>query len=130
MDITIMKKYSINYTFVVLMLFAILLGLAKEFFLILFCLILHETGHLIFIKLFKYKINKITLYPFGGVIIYENKNDFIFKSVLICLGGILCNFLFYMLFKRVLSNRYNANTTNNKENKFFKLFLFIYEFTT
>lgn len=110
MAITIMKKCSINYTFIVLMLFAILLGLSNEFFLILFGLIFHEIGHLIFIKLFEYKINKITLYPFGGVIVYENKNDFIFKSILICLGGILSNFLLFMLFK--FFNLYSLSNVN------------------
>ena len=96
-----MKKFDVHYTVIILMIFAILIGLIQEFLLILFGLFLHEIGHIILIKIFTHKINKITLYPFGGVIIYENKNDFIYKSILICLGGIFSNFFFFIVFKLI-----------------------------
>jgi stage IV sporulation protein FB len=67
--------------------------------LIIFVLMIHEIGHLLFIILFKNSISNIIIYPFGGVIKYELKNDFIYKELLITLGGVLFNLLFYLLFK-------------------------------
>lgn len=67
--------------------------------LIIFVLMIHEIGHLLFIILFKNSISNIIIYPFGGVINYELKNDFVYKELLITLGGVLFNLLFYILFK-------------------------------
>lgn len=94
-----MKKYSVHYTFIIILILAIMIGLIKETLLILFVLFLHEIGHLAFMKIFDYKINKVTFFPFGGVIIYENKNDFIYKTLLITFGGVCSNLMFFLLFK-------------------------------
>lgn len=67
--------------------------------LIIFVLMIHEIGHLLFIILFNNSVSNIIIYPFGGVINYELKNDFIYKELLITLGGVLFNLLFYLLFK-------------------------------
>lgn len=99
MDFTIMKKFKIHYSFLLLLLFSFFLGLIKEMFLIIFVLLIHEIGHLLFIILFKNSISNIIIYPFGGVINYELKNDFIYKELLITLGGVLFNLFFYSLFK-------------------------------
>jgi stage IV sporulation protein FB len=62
-------------------------------------LILHEMGHIFFIILFKNEINKITFYPFGGVMEYSSKPDFIYKYFLISIGGILVNLILFFIFK-------------------------------
>lgn len=61
-------------------------------------LFFHDLGHLFFIRFFKYKINKITFYPFGGLILYECKNDSIFRFFLISVGGVLVNLLLFIFF--------------------------------
>ena len=99
MDFIIMKKFKSHYSFFILLLFSFFLGLIKEMFLIIFVLMIHEIGHLFFIILFKNSVSNIIIYPFGGVINYELKNDFIYKDLLITLGGVLSNLLFYLLFK-------------------------------
>lgn len=99
MVFTIMKKFRIHYSFLILILFSFFLGLIKEMFLIIFVLMIHEIGHLLFIILFNNSVSNIIIYPFGGVINYELKNDFIYKELLITLGGVLFNLLFYLLFK-------------------------------
>ena len=93
-----MKKFRIHPSFYLLILFAIILGLTRDLFLILLVLLIHEVGHYFFIKLFDCKINKTTIFPFGGIIDYQHKNDFLFKEILISLGGIIFNFLFFKLF--------------------------------
>jgi stage IV sporulation protein FB len=94
-----MKKFRIHYSFFILILFSFFLGLIKEMLLIIFVLMIHEVGHLLFIILFKNSISNIIIYPFGGVINYELKNDYIYKELLITLGGVLFNLIFYIFFK-------------------------------
>ena len=93
-----MKKFNIHPSFVILIVLSFLLGLIKDMILILICFLIHELGHLLFILLFKYKVNKFSLYPYGGVLFYSEKNDFLYKEFLISFGGILMNFIFYLLF--------------------------------
>jgi stage IV sporulation protein FB len=81
MDFIIMKKFKFHYSFLILLLFSFFLGLIKEMVLIIFVLMIHEIGHLLFILLFKNSISNIIIYPFGGVINYELKNDFIYVVV-------------------------------------------------
>ena len=71
----------------------IVMGLFKEFSVVFISFTLHEVGHLFFLKLFNYKINKITIYPFGGVIDFINKPDFLYRYFFISIGGILVNFI-------------------------------------
>ena len=98
MVITIMKKIKIHFLFLVLLLFAFMIGLVKEMFFILICFTIHELGHYFFINLFKYKVSNITIYPFGGIINYQEKNDFIYKTILIMCGGVLFNLIFVFVF--------------------------------
>ena len=93
-----MNKFKLHPTFLVVILFSILLGLLNEMFAILLAFLIHELGHLIFIKLSDRKVNGITLYPFGGIIDYQQTNDFLYKEILISLGGIILNYIFFKLF--------------------------------
>ena len=99
-----MKKFKIHYTFWIVSLLIILSGLFIDFLLIVFVLIIHEIGHFTFIKLFNYKITDIKLYPFGGVILYPIKNDFIYKELLITYAGVLFNLFFFIVFKLINLN--------------------------
>ena len=93
-----MKKIKLGYAFVLMILLAFLIGLNKELFLLLQAFIIHEIGHLIFFKTYQFKINKITLFPFGGVIDYDSKNDFLSKEIMVTIAGVLFNYLFFLLF--------------------------------
>lgn len=75
-----------------------MIGLVKEMIYIIICFIIHEIGHYFFIRIFKYKATNITVYPFGGIISYQEKNDFIHKSFFIMIGGVLFNLIFYLVF--------------------------------
>ena len=98
MDVIIMKKFNIHFSFICLLVFSILLGFYKYMLSVLICFFIHELGHLIFIKIFNYKVLSFTLFPYGGVINYREENDFIYKLLFICLGGVILNFLFYIIF--------------------------------
>ena len=84
------------------MFFSIVLGFSKEFIIVLLSFLFHELGHFLFLYLFKYKIKSISVYPFGGVIDYLNKPDFLYRYFFISVGGILVNsilFIFGCIFK-------------------------------
>ena len=93
-----MKKIRIHPLFLIVVFLLILLGLWKELSLILFTLTIHELGHLFFINILDYDFYTLNLMAFGGVLSYKEKNDFLYKSLLISLGGIWFNLFFYILF--------------------------------
>ena len=73
MDFIIMKKYNIHFSFSILLVASLMLGLFMNMLLILICFAIHELGHLFFIKIFKYRFSNFSLYPYGGVISYQEK---------------------------------------------------------
>lgn len=87
------------------------------------CLI-HELGHIFFIKLFKYEIIKVELLPFGGfTTINEPINSNIDKDIIIALGGIIFQIiLFLILF--LFKNKFNLITYNLYLNYNFILIIF------
>ena len=93
-----MRKIKIHYSVFIFFTLSVFIGLYKEFIYVFFFLILLDLGHLLVIKKFKYKVNKIIFYPFGGVIDYEFKNDLLYKEVLIVSGGVLVNLVLSLVF--------------------------------
>ena len=97
----IMKKFKIHPMFLVVIILSIMMGLGSDLFTVILALIIHECGHLMFLNIFKFKDNDISFYPFGGVIDYELKNDFLYKEILISLGGVIFNLIFFYLFLKL-----------------------------
>lgn len=95
--ITITKNIRIHYSFFIILFFSIVTGLYLEFFIVFLSFLLHELGHLFFIKLFNYEVKKVTIFPFGGVIDYKFKSDFLYRYFLISIGGIIVNLIIYMV---------------------------------
>ena len=57
------------------MLLALLAGLIKEVIIISIIIIFHELGHFIMINKYKWNVKEIDIYPFGGIIILDEKID-------------------------------------------------------
>lgn len=96
--ITILKKIRIHYSLILLFIFSVLLGIYTKFLLVLFILLAHEIGHLIFLRLFDVKIYEIKIYPFGAIIKYLDDNLSNNKNLFIYLGGVFVNIILAMLF--------------------------------
>lgn len=93
-----------KYTYIIVLL-ALITGQIKELLGLFIIILSHEFGHYFMSKIFKWKIDKIYLYPFGGLIKYNEKIDKPFKEeLLIAISGILNQFLVYLLF--LLLNKY------------------------
>lgn len=106
----ILKMIKIsNYTYLFILL-CFLCGYIKNILIIFSICLIHELGHIIFIKLFKYKIIYIELLPFGGYTkIDKIINTSINKDVLISFGGIIFQILLY-LFIYIFKNNINIIT--------------------
>lgn len=75
----------------------------KEFLIIFFIIIIHELGHLAAAKVFKWNIDKISIYPYGGCVKFNEKiNKPIYQEFIILISGpmfqIILFFIVYILF--------------------------------
>jgi len=118
------NKFKINnYTYFFFVACA-LCGYLKNISIIFFICLIHEMGHIFFIKLFKYEIVSVELLPFGGFTT-TNKliNSNINKDIIIAFGGILFQIIF-IIFLYLLKNNFNLITYNLFINYNFILIIF------
>ncbi len=94
-----------NPFFYICGLICILTGYLKFFVLTMFIILIHELGHIIVSKIFKWKIEKIIILPFGGLIIFSEKIDSnLLQEFLITLSGPLLQFIFTIIINNSLLN--------------------------
>ena len=99
------KKIKINLSTYVLIFLLLFSGYKKYLLYLLIVIIVHELGHVFFIKLFNLKILNIEIYPFGGIIrINKNINYPPIKELLISSGGIIFQLLLFFVNNDVLYN--------------------------
>ena len=93
-----MKNIKINNVTIFLLFILFITGYIKIGIIISLIIIIHELGHIFFIKLFKFKIISITFYPFGGLI-KTNKdiNTKVNIELLISIGGILFQIILFLV---------------------------------
>lgn len=108
---TLNKLKINNYTYLFLIICA-LCGYIKNITIIFIICLIHEFGHVFFIKLFKYKVVSIELFPFGGFTSIDKKiNTNINKDILIAFGGILAQ-LFLLFIVYLFKSHFNIITYN------------------
>ena len=94
-----------NPLFYLCSIICILTGYIKYFVLIMFIIFIHELGHILVSKLFKWKIDKIIILPFGGLIIFNEKIDTnLYEEFLITLSGPLLQLVITLLINNPLLN--------------------------
>ena len=87
-----------KYTYIIVLL-ALLTGQIKELLGLTIIILFHEFGHYFMSKIFKWNIDKIYLYPFGGLIKYNEVIDKPFlEEFLITIGGPLNQIIIYLVF--------------------------------
>lgn len=93
-------SFKVNLAFYIYAVILILSGYINYLVIYLFILITHELGHIITIKLLKYKIESITLLPCGGIITTNiNLNIKSFHLFLISISGIVMQLLLLIFVK-------------------------------
>lgn len=96
----ILKTFNFHFSTIIFILLSFLVGYFKNVICIFLIVIIHEIGHLFFIKLFKYQVTSITIYPFGGITkVSKRINDSIIKERIISLGGIFFQLLLFLIIK-------------------------------
>lgn len=101
---------KISLSFILLVLFSLYIGYFDNLLIFIFCLLLHECGHLLFIILFKVKINKFKLSISGGLLnldLYTFNKLTKNKKILIYSMGVIINLFLYYIFKNSLFGKYN-----------------------
>ena len=106
------NKFKINnYTYIFFVLCA-LCGYLKNISIIFFICLIHEFGHIFFIKYFKYDIVCVELLPFGGFTTTNKRiNSNINKDIIINFGGIFFQIIIYFVLL-LLKNSMNIITYN------------------
>lgn len=103
------KIYIHPFTYIVLLL-ALITGLFKELCTFLFIIIIHELGHITGALLFKWKIEKVIIMPFGGLTMFhEFINKPMKEEAVILIMGPLFQFINFLIFKNITPyfNYYN-----------------------
>ena len=109
-----LNKIKIDYSTYFLILLAFLAGYIKNISLILIIVIIHELGHVFFFKLFKIPIEKITIYPYGGMTtVNKPLHERIYKDILISIGGILFQIILLFIFSLLYKQNCIVKTTYN-----------------
>ena len=101
--------FKIHVLYYVVALVSFLTGNFKNFIIFSAIIIVHETGHIVGAWIFKWKIDKVILLPFGGITIFkENIDKSLKQELIITLLGPLFQILFYLIFKdNATFNHYN-----------------------
>lgn len=99
---------KINYSFLLLIVFSLYIGYFDRLLIFLVAFVIHEIGHLFFILILNVKINSFELSMFGGNLKIQNiENISKYKKFFIYVGGILFNFVFFILFKSTFFGKVN-----------------------
>ncbi len=100
-----MKKISIHYTTLLFLFLSLIAGMFKDMLILYSIIIIHEIGHIIPSIIFKYKIKKINIYPYGGMIEYnEDINRPLIEDFIISISGIIMQSLYYFFICFLYSN--------------------------
>ncbi len=95
-------KIEFHYTYLLMMLGFIVTGCIKNVLIITSLILIHELGHFIVAKMVGVKVEKIIIYPYGGVTKLKGKiNLSINKELMIAVAGILVQIGYYYLVRKL-----------------------------
>lgn len=114
-------KIVFHYTYLIVALGFIISGYIPNLLVFTSIILVHEMGHYIMAKINKFEVNKIIIYPYGGITKINTKlNERINKELSVAISGIIMQLLFYfiiyILYKNNLLRLYifNLFKTYNK----------------
>ena len=102
---TLFKKIYIHPLTILLSIVVALTGMYKDFLIIILIIIIHEFGHLLMALLFKWNIDKISIYPYGGCVKFNEKiNRPLKEELLILISGPFFQILFFIIITILYKN--------------------------
>lgn len=110
----IFTKIEFHYSFLIMALGLVLTGHFSNLFVFTSLIIVHEFGHVLIAIFFKYKVNKIVIYPYGGLTKFDNIiNTDIYKDLIVAISGIMTQiiyfFVIYILYNNGIVREYIYN---------------------
>ena len=101
--------FKIHALFYIIGFVCFLTGNFKHFIIFSSIIIVHELGHIIGAFIFKWKIDKVILLPFGGITIFnENIDKPLYQEFIIAILGPIFQLTFYFIYKdNEIFNYYN-----------------------
>ena len=101
----IFTKIEFHYSFLIMALGLVLTGHFSNLFVFTSLIIIHEFGHVISASVFKYKIKKIIIYPYGGLTEFDNIiNTNVYKDLVVAISGIFFQCIYFMIIYILYSN--------------------------
>lgn len=98
-------KIKIHNSTYIFLLLSFLAGYFEYVFLLLIIIFIHESGHYIIGIIEGLKVNKIEIYPFGGITKFDcDLNVSTLRELICLLGGVLFQGLFFILIRKLYLN--------------------------
>ena len=95
---TILNKITFHYTFIITAIGFILTGYFSNLIIFTSIIIIHELGHYLIGLYYNYKVDKITIYPYGGITKFKTLiNTNINKDLIISISGPIMQIIYYMI---------------------------------
>ena len=102
---SIFTKIHFHYSFLIMALGLVLTGHFSNLFAFTSLIIIHEIGHVIASLLFKYKVDKIIIYPYGGITKLDNIiNTNIYKDLVVAFSGVIMQSIYFFVIYLLYSN--------------------------
>lgn len=101
----ILTKIEVHYLNYILAIIVIITGMFKESLIIFFIIFVHELGHLALALIFKWQLDKIYIYPFGGCVTFnESLNRPLKEELLIMLAGPIFQIILFIIITILFKN--------------------------
>lgn len=108
----LLSKIKISTFTYIFLLLSLLSGYFTYIFILILFIIIHELGHLIIASFLNFKIDKVIIYPFGGITKFDNLlNTPIYKEFLVCIFGPITQIIFYILLYYIYIIGFISNNT-------------------
>lgn len=94
----ILSKIEFHYTFLIMALGLVLTGHFSNLIVFTSLIIAHEIGHFLVALFWGYKIDRIIIYPYGGLTklnTFVNTN--IYKDLLVAISGVIMQCIYFMI---------------------------------
>ena len=93
-------KIEFHYTYIIIALGFILTGYFHNLLVFTSIIIIHELGHYLIAKLNKLNVEKIIIYPYGGLVKMNNPvNTSINKELSVAISGIIFQTIYYLIIR-------------------------------
>lgn len=103
----ILTKIEVHYTYIIIALGFVLTGYFSNLIIFTSIIIIHELGHVLIGLYYKYPLDKIIIYPYGGITKFNTLiNTNINKDLLLAISGIIMQSIYYIIITILYNNGY------------------------